>query len=96
MNALVLCLVEYILWRELIYQVGCYGKDLCAGEASFGQLHIHETLYISEGKILEDDYISHAWVWILFVRVMFAMFFRFTCIIHVIVMCYWQGFLMNI
>ena len=29
MCSLVLGLIEYILWRELIYQVGCFGKDLC-------------------------------------------------------------------
>ena len=84
LNVLMILLIEYFLWRELMYQVGCYGKDKCDGEASFGQLAIHKALLISKGTILEKNRIALHWVWILWVRVMLTMFVHFSAFLNVL------------
>ena len=84
-NVVMIWLIEYVLWRELMYQVGCYGKSLCQGEASFGQLGIHKTLLISSGSILEDDKISETWVYVLFARVLVAMFIHYLLLLNLVV-----------
>ena len=66
-----------------MYQVGCFGKDKCDGEASFDQLAIHKALLISKGTILENNRIKEYWVWILWVRVMLAMFVHFTAFLNI-------------
>ncbi len=89
-------LIVYFPFRELLYQVGCFGKGLCDGEASFGQTEPLSYLLISSGTILEGNRITEAWVWVLFLRSMLVMFFHFWCFLLVMAFAHWTGFCTNV